>query len=256
MAAVDYGSGLSIPQNTRTLIDSYRADWRALCEPAGTRKPALSDLLASAKQIEADFKRVFEAFDDAILNDRNFDVRRFDVVNELVSRKFPEFIPAFQGAFGEHETFSPSLAAFRQSAALGTSEDRLFLESGIPLEGDFPPFITRTWEYGGCVRHGEYDWTGVMKGIARVKQQARSAVYLKETDQFEEKLFSQLSPNGAICTCKATEAVLKDYVSIQQYIGTEARFAAHAAAIRQTVAAIESGRITVQSDREKHCSGG
>jgi hypothetical protein len=33
------------------------------------------------------------------------------------------------------------------------------------MEKDFPPFIRKTWDYGGCVRFGEFDWTAAMKNI-------------------------------------------------------------------------------------------
>ncbi len=56
---VDYGSGLSISDGTRALIESYRTDWRSLCSSKGGSKPSLAEIFVKAKQIEADFKKVF-----------------------------------------------------------------------------------------------------------------------------------------------------------------------------------------------------
>src|SRR4051812_48251765 len=159
---VDYGTGLSIPEATRSLIESYREDWKRLCTSKSGARPSLAEIFVKAKQIEADFKKVFDAFDESIINESNFDSRRSAAINDLVSNKFPAFIPAFKGAYGEHEIFSPSIDAFRKSAPLGNPEDRTFFENQLSLEGDFPPYITKTWDYGGGDPYREVDWEGAL----------------------------------------------------------------------------------------------
>lgn len=253
---VDYGSGLSISTDTRARIESYRSDWRYLCDRKDGRKVSLADLFVKAKQIEADFKKVFEAFDESILNETSFDAHRIVVINDLVSNKFTAFVPAFKGAYGDHEYFSPSVEAFKKSSPLGNSEDRTFFESRIPLEGDFPPYITKTWDYGGCDQFGEYDWTGALKNIARVKKRVKNATYLKEASLFEDGLTRELSPSYDICTCKQKEAVLKDLLDVQDYMKKEPGYSSFVPKVHQTIDAIQSGKIKVKSEMEKHCSGG
>jgi hypothetical protein len=254
---VDYGEGLTIPAATRSLIESYRSGWKELCDPRSRSKPSLSDLFVKAKEIEADFTKVFDAFDEGLLNDSSVDVRRLTLVNDLVSKRYPAFVPAFQGEYGNEEHFSPSAAAFRVSSPLGNAEDRLFFDSRIPMEKEFPPFIRKTWDYGGCDQFGEFDWTGAMKNIARVEKQVKSAAYLQETSRYKEKLFAEfIRSNNDICTCKAREDVLKDFVTVQKYLKTEPRFASYAPKIQQTMDTISAGKIGVKSDMEKHCSGG
>ena len=253
---VDYGIGLSIPDATKTLIESYRADWRNLCTPKGESKPTLSALLAKAKQIEADFKKIFDSFDESILNETNFDSRRSAAVNDLVSNRFPAFVPAFKGAYGEHEMFSPSIEAFRKSAPLGNPEDRTFFENQLTLEGDFPPYIRKTWDYGGCDQFGEFDWTGTLKDLSEVKKHVKSAAYLKESALFEEGLFHELGTSYDICTCKKKDAVLKDLLAVQKYIRKDSQFSAHVPTVQQTIDGIQSGKIKVKSEAEQHCSGG
>ena len=255
-APVNYGSGLSISESTRTLIESYRSDWKNLCDPKGRRKPALAEVFVKAKQIEADFKKVFDAFDDSILNDAKFDVRRLDIVTDLVSVKYPEFVPAFHGAYGDHEYFSPSVEVFRKSGWLGDSQDRLFFESHIPLEGEFPPFVTRTWDYGGCDQFGEYDWTGALKNVGRVKSKVKSPAYLKEASQFEELLFSKLGATFDICTCKDKSAVVPDLIKVRDYLKKEPRFTSQLLKVQQTLDSIQSGKLKINSEKEKRCSGG
>ncbi len=254
---VDYGNWLRISDKTKALIESYRTDWKNLCDPKGKGKVPLSQLFATAKEIEADFKKIFEAFNDSLLNDSNVDPRRIDELDNLVSRQFPRFVPAFHGAFGNHEYFSPSADAFRENAALGNNEDRAFFESHIPLEGDFPPFIRKTWDYGGCAQYGDFDWTGALKAIARVKKQVKSPAYLKDTSEFEKSIFRELSTTGDnICTCKVKESVLKDFLDIADYVNKEPDYSSQAPAIKMTIDGIKTGRIKVNSELEKHCSGG
>lgn len=253
---VDYGSGLSIPDSTRTLIESYRKDWKDLCSSKDGTKPSLSVIFVKAKQIETDFKKVFDSFDESIINETNFDSRRSAAINDLVSNKFPAFVPAFKGAYGEHEMFSPSIEEFRKSAPLGNAEDRTFFENQPSLEGDFPPYIKKTWDYGGCDQFGEFDWTGTLKDIARVKKQVKNAAYLKESSLFEEGLFRELGTSYDICTCQKKEAVLKDLREIQKYLKKEPSYAPHIPKVQQTIDSIQSGKIKVKSEAEKHCSGG
>jgi hypothetical protein len=253
---VDYGSGLSISDDTRALIESYRSDWRNLCSSKGGAKPSLAEIFAKANQIESDFKRVFDSFDESIINEANFDSRRSAAINDLVSNKFPTFVPAFKGAYGEHEMFSPSIEAFRKSAPLGNAEDRTFFENQISLEGDFPPYVRKTWDYGGCDQYGEFDWTGTLKNIAHIKKQVRSAAYLKESALLEEGLFRELGTSYDICTCRKKEAVLQDLLQIQKYLRKEAVYASQVPKVQQTIDSIQSGKIKVNSEAEKHCSGG
>jgi len=253
---VDYGTGLTIPENTRTLIESYRTDWRSLCTSKGTAKPSLANIFDKAKQIESDFKKIFEAFDASILNEANFDPRRSTAINELVSARYPAFVPGFEGAYGEHEDFSPSIEAFRQSAPLGTDEDRIFFENQISLEGDFPPYIRKTWDYGGCDQYGEFDWTGTLKDIVQVKKNVKHPSYLKESSLLEEGLFQELSASYDICTCGKKDAVLKDLLNVQKYLRKEPAFTSQAPKVQETINSIQSGKIMVRSEAEKHCSGG
>jgi len=253
---VDYGSGLSIPDALRTLIDSYRSDWRNLCNPQNGAKPSLAEIFVKAQKIKADFQEVFDAFDASIINETAFDSRRSEAINNLVSKQYPAFVPGFKGAYGEHEEFAPSIEAFRQSAPMGNAEDRIFFQNQISLEGDFPPFITKTWDYGGCTQFGEFDWTETLKGIARVKKQVRNPAYRNESSLLEKSLFRELETSYDICTCKNKESVLKDFLSLQKYLLKEPSFSTNVPRVQQTIDSIQSGRIQVKSEAEKHCSGG
>ena len=152
--------------------------------------------------------------------------------------------------------FSPSIDGFRKSAPLGNTEDRTFFENQLSLEGDFPPYIKKTWDYGGCDQYGEFDWTGTLKDIARVKKQVKHAAYLKESALLEDGLFRELGTTYDICTCGKKDVVLQDLQNVQKYIRKEQVFASQVPKVQKTIDSIQSGKIQVKSEAEKHCSGG
>jgi len=256
MEKVDYGEGFTVPPATRALIDSYRAGWIALCDPNSRKKPSLAELFVKAKEIDAGFTKAFDAFDESILNESKVDLRRFAIVNDLVSKRYPAFVPAFQGLYGDEEYFSPLASVFRESSPLGNAEDRLFFDSRIPMEKEFPPFIRKTWDYGGCIRFGEFDWNRTLKGIAQVKKEVKHPAYRSESSLLEERLFKEFETGYDICTCKQKASVLQDLLSVQEYLQKEASFSPHIPKVQQTINSIQSGRIEVRSEAEKHCSGG
>ncbi len=144
-----------------------------------------------------------------------------------------------------------------RARSLGNAEDRTFFENQLSLEGDFPPYITKTWDYGGCDRYGEFDWTGTLKNIARVKKQVKSTAYLKETALLEEGMFRELGTSYDICTCKKKEAVLQDLLNVQKYIQERSglRVTASPKSSKPSIR-FSPERSTVKSEAEKHCSGG
>jgi hypothetical protein len=84
----------------------------------------------------------------------------------------------------------------------------------------------------------------------------QSTAYLKESALLEEGLFRELGTSYDICTCKKKEAVLQDLLNVQKYIRKEAVYASQVPKVQQTIDSIESGKIKVNSEAEKHCSGG
>jgi hypothetical protein len=201
--------------------------------------------------------RAIKKFDETKDQDRKR--IQADAMQEILFTTYPKFIPAFQGSFYESTFFSPQTAAFEKYVSPGSREDQLFFLNKIPLTDDAwdHPWIQRTWDYGACYEFGEFDWPGELRKIARLKRELKSEVYLKQLAVYEASLFDPLKSTGEkICSCDRKAAVLKDFQDIAIVLQDESAFSSHLPEIRSTISSIQSGKIKIDSEREKHCSGG
>jgi hypothetical protein len=137
-------------------------------------------------------------------------------------------------------------------------EDRAFFAANIPLQTSYPPWLEKTWDYGGCDRFGEYNWTAALDTISALKQQLRSDIYKVAVSNYESAMFEAISETRGtgVCSCRSKEAVGNDLRIIVAYLERHRELAGRVAAVRTKLDAIESGRISVSSQAEKHCSGG
>ncbi len=257
LAKVDYGNLLIIPEETRALIESYRSGWRVLCDPKSERKSSLAELLTQGKVIEKKFQAIYDAEHHApSLDGSDAANKRADAIHNLVENKFLSFIPAFKGSYLEYEYFAPNIVEFKKLSTLGNVEDKQFFESQIPLEGDFVPYIEMTWDYGGCLLFGRFNWAEELKKIAGLKQKVKSEIYKKEISSYEQGLVGSLGVTTDICTCDDKSAVTKDLAEVQAYIQKEPSLASYLPSLQETLALVQSGKIKINSEKEKHCSGG
>jgi hypothetical protein len=253
IANVDYGNILVIPDETRAVIESYRSLWRDFCS-AATPKPTMAELVAKAKLVEERFDEVFVAY----LQKRTPGERdaNADAISDLVSKTYPGFVPAFEGSFYEQEFFRPSLEEFKKHAQLGTAQDIVFFGAGIPFHSEFPAWMERTWDYGGCLRFGEFNWTDALEKIVQLKRVIESDIYRNLIGEYEAAVIESLVAEGNVCTCKRKEAVKEDLESALSYLEKEPEFASYIPLVRSKLNAIQTKAITVNSQAEKHCSGG
>ena len=105
-ASVEYGNLLIVPDETKTLIESYRSAWKEFCKTEKQGRPSLADLLVQAKEIEMRFDKIFETY-HASRKSSEPPGPEGDAVSVLVVKKFPSFIPAFEGSYFEYEYFQP-----------------------------------------------------------------------------------------------------------------------------------------------------
>src|SRR5688500_16545386 len=62
-ASVDYGNLLPIPDETKSLIESYRSDWKDFCDTAKqSGKPTMADLAIKAQGVAQHFDKIFETY--------------------------------------------------------------------------------------------------------------------------------------------------------------------------------------------------
>jgi hypothetical protein len=257
IAKVDYGTGLVIPDETKALVESYRSDWRKFCNAGQeSSKPTMADLTAKAGTLKEQFDKVIAEFNRRHRAE-TFDQREpVDAASDLLMKKYPAFVPAFEGSIWEYEYFRPSSMEFRNHAELGTVEDRRFFAAGIDLESDFQPWLAKTWDYGGCLSFGKFNWVDALMRVTQLKRSLYSDIYRKVVSDFETRLLETLEDTGSVCTCDRKEVVLEDLQQALAYMEKEPTLSSHVPMVRSRIAAIQSKTIRVDSEAEKHCSGG
>jgi hypothetical protein len=258
----DYGNLLSVPQEVQTAIESYRGHWRNLCKGSNKQNVTLAGLLEEAEDIESKFTDVYESEHQSHGSMDAGESGRANAIHDLVATAYPRFVPAFEGSYMEYEYFRPSLQQFKDNIAMGNAEDRLFLASKIVGDRTFDPWIQATWDYGGCENYGTYDWIAALREVVRLKRQLKSEFYLKKVSTFENRMLGNPGPVSSdlkdynVCTCNEKAAVLRDLVVINEYIKQTPELAIHVPTVQWKIDQIQSGKATIKSEKERHCSGG
>jgi hypothetical protein len=258
MVNAEYGNLFVVPDDTKALIESYRSAWKTFCDVEKQARPSMADLLVQAKEIELRFDKVFETGKPSELS-RTQD----EALSDLLVKKYPSFIPAFEGSYFEYEYFKPSFVAFEKHTPLGTAEDKRFFDTGIRLDLEFPmlgrwypPWLQLTWDYGGCLRFGEFRWTEALDQIMKLKADLHADIYRKMASDWETLLLADLTEGGDVCTCKEKDAVMKDLQAALLYLQATPALSAYVPAVQAKIQSIQAKTIEVESEEVKHCSGG
>jgi hypothetical protein len=187
---VEYGRLLQIPDAMKGEVEAYRAAWRDAC---GKKKGAsLGALLARADALSKAFT--------ALLDKSGLKETKYEELHELLQTAYPRFIPAFHGSMIEYEYFEPDLAVFAQHAGMGDGEDKLFFASYRPLYGTDPhafPWVKRTWDHGGCVRFGAFDWVAAVARIETLEAQVTGEAYKRRLAELKDRIRSYLTEPAA-----------------------------------------------------------
>lgn len=249
---------MSVTPAQSALIRRYRAAWRQVCARDGG---SLYAALALGKEVES---ALAETFQRAVERSTG---KAADRLHVQVQSTIPKFLPAFRGSVIEFEYFEVDMEAFRTKAALGDAADRLYWSNYSALfGGDFKaaPWIERTWDYGGCVNFGTYDWVGTLTRVQRLRGALKDRpLYLQSVNQLPGWMaramdgFRHTSKGpGKICTCGAIPAVKADLIKLSEWAATQPAFARVFQATKATLEGVLAGKVQVMSQKVKHCSGG
>ena len=267
-APVRYGKILRVPAKLKAEIAAYRRSWAAACRRKGGGV-SLGAMLARAERIKAGMLKA--------IGKRRPQGRTADRLHTQLSKVYPRFIPAMEGSIIEFEFFEPMIDVFKAHARLGNAEDKTFFANYTRLfGGDFkaPPWIERTWDYGGCVRLGRwaphgpmrpgYDFVRATRDIAILKTVLRNPWYRGKVIALETRMLKALTklqlPRG-----KGKPAVIDACGTKAEAVGAMRRIAdafrtKHSAyrragaGLRRTLAAIEAGKVRVCE--KASCPGG
>src|SRR6185436_12178885 len=140
---------------------------------------------------------------------------------------------------------------------------KLFFDTGIRLDLEFPmpgrwdpPWMEKTWDYGGCLRFGEFRWAEALDQIVKLKKDLHSDIYRKMASDWETLLMEDLTSESDVCTCKKRDAVIEDLQAAQLYLQATPALSAYVPGVQAKLQSIRTKKIKIESEAEKHCSGG
>ena len=266
-APVRYGAILRLPAKLKAEIAAYRKGWAMACSKGGGA--SLGALLVRAERIKAGMLKA--------IGKRRVQGKTADRLHRQLGENYPMFVPAMEGSIIEFEFFEAMLDVFKANARLGNAEDRVFFESHARLFGDdfkAPPWIERTWDYGGCIRLGRwspagparpgYDFVKTSRNIARLMTVLRSAWYRRKVQELEARMLQTLTrlpqtrgkgKPAVIDACGTKVEAIGAMRRIAEAFRTEHSVYRRAGAgLRRTLAAIKAGRVRVCE--KASCSGG
>ncbi len=266
-APVRYGAILRVSAKLKAEIAAYRRGWAVACSKGGGA--SLGALLVRAERIKAGMLKA--------IGKRRVQGRTADRLHRQLSEIYPLFVPAMEGSIIEYEFFQPMIEVFKAHARLGNAEDREFFKSHARLfGGDFkaPPWIERTWDYGGCIRLGRwsphgparpgYDFVTASSGIARLMTVLRSAWYRGKLAKLEARMLQTLGrlpqsrgkdKPAVIDACGTKAEAIGAMRRIAEAFRTEhSAYRRAGVGLRRTLAAINAGRVRVCE--KASCSGG
>src|SRR6185503_17332716 len=110
---------------------------------------------------------------------------------------------------GEGDSVVVLTDAFREAAlARGAPSDRFFWSRYPKGDGHLPPWISATWDYGGCWRFGAYAWLPTVKSLGELRARRLAPAYENLRKILDENLWSGLTEDKDVCTCGPTAAVV------------------------------------------------
>jgi len=267
VAPVRYGKILKVSKKTKLEIAAYRRAWARACAKGGGA--SLNALLLRAGRVKAGMNKAIAA--------TRAQGKRADRLHTQLSKVYPRFVPAMVGSVIEFEFFEPMLPVFKAHLRLGNAEDRAFFASHARLfGGDFkaPPWIERTWDYGGCIRlgrwtpHGKrragYNFVAAAGEIARLKATLKGVWYRRQVVALETRMLQALTKLPQLRQ-KGKPAVIDACGTSAEALGAMRRTAmafarGHstyrraAAGLQRTIAAVETGRVRICETAS--CPGG
>ena len=247
-AKVEYGRLLQVPDALKAEVEAYRAGWREVC----TKKArSLHTLLLRADAITRSFA--------ALLDKSGIKETKFEELHELLGSAYPRFIPAFQGSMIEYEYFEPDLAVFARQAALGDAEDKTFFASHRALYGTDPhafPWLKRTWDQGGCVRFGSFDWVAAVARIEGLEAKLKGEAYRKRLAELKDRIRGYLSDPAVkrdgkkpvVDSCAPRPRTIAELEKTAKGLQARKGWEKTAAGLRKTVDDIRAGRTDICND--------
>lgn len=256
-----YTEVFKIPDDIKSYIIVYKKSWTDFCDHK--KSASIHEIFSMAKNLEEKFISIFNS--RSLLPDKqNSGFDKVEEAHNYLEKVLPNFVPAFEGSILEYEYFRPKISEFKEISKYGDNEDKLFFKLLSEMLGDFmlPPWYETSWDYGGCLRFGEYDWILAYEKLIeakKIKGAQYNKVILKQQDLLNkelEDLYFKISDKefSKICTCKNKNDVKIDLEKLVTYLNKDKAYTSLVANLQKTLEAIKAGQIVVNSQAEKDCS--
>ena len=248
---VAWPAGFEPGPSLRDQAERYRRAWRDACAEPG-RYP-LAAVLAQADALSQALGALPA-------------IAELEPDDGLVERlaQVETFVPAMRWNCCEGTGFPVDLEAFAAAAGVGTAEDRGFLPAYVALWGGpswTPPYVEQTWDYGGCMRYGDYDWPGALDRMTRLHAVASSPAYRERLDGFARGLladgFVPAASRQAACAC--TDAGREAFADTLRALAASLAggpYRDYRQGVDDALRRWREGRLQVASEQRAHCSGG
>ncbi len=261
-----YTHALKVSPALEAKVNAYRRAWVEFCDEEPGAAGTLHNLILEAEKLEDAFRPVVAhaAARRKKLGRGTPDREKLsDALDNALAYRLPAFITGFEGRFGEETYFRLSIERFRSAARLGDKVDRRFFKVTHKLRGPsaLMPWYRMTWDYGGCVRFGEYDWIGVLEDLREFREEFTRPAYAKELRRIESMLLAFLTQARKpypkdLCTCGDTGQVIADLEEVLRYFKSRKGFKKRANALNRYMGRIDTERVHILSEKNGSCSGG
>jgi len=248
-APVNYGRLLQAPDALKAEVEAYRQGWKEACVKKGGS--SLAALLARGDRIAKAFT--------AVLDKSGIKETKFEELHEQFQNAYPRFIPAFHGSMIEYEYLEPDMQVYARQTALGDAEDKLFFASHRALYGTDAhsfPWVKRTWDHGGCVRFGEFDWTGAIARIETLEAKLAAAAYRTRLSELKDRVRRYLAEPAAkrdgkkpvVDSCAPRARTIAALEQTARGLAARKGWEPAAAGLRKTLDGIKAGQIEICND--------
>jgi|GEM_PF-2460630 len=266
----NYTKSKNISDQTKKLLDQYRKNWQSLCR--GQEGFTLNLLWNEAEELTRLEHKDAQGHSESDLCDRGEDGECYPIML---------FTPGIAGLHAEGMLlgFAPSQELFAENLVLGNQEDKDFFTTytslGFDNSNNFYPWIDQTWDYGGCTKYGNYDWTKTLNILNALSKKVTGTAYRENISASTNDLIDGVTDNlldhdfeykgqhaftPHICSCDKKEAVLSDMEKVLEYAKSHPLNlkdgTAVSSRISEIITHIKNGKVDVLSQAERHCSGG
>ena len=264
----NYAKSKNISDQTKKLLGQYRTHWQGLCR--GQEGFNLGLLWNEADIVTKLSHEDAQGYPESDLCDRGENGECVPIM---------AFTPGIEGVYAEGtlQDLVPSQKLFAENIVLGSQEDKDFFTTYNSLNLDnsnsFAPWVEQTWDYGGCTKYGSYDWVETLNKMDTLLKKVTNTGYIEHINSTRDRLledvtdnivdFSSIDSKTEICACGKKEAVLTDLEKVLGYSKDHpfsytiyGKKQDGAATLNYIIAKIKDKKITVNSEAERHCSGG